>query len=354
MCFFPTSPPALTLDMLAGDYSVPGMIVSSLTTPFAYLPAAATYTAMTPQVSTTLPAMVEDGRYSTVPTLMSLPLSVAKRVRAGNVVVRQVWAHNLQEELELIESLLHRFRYAAVDTEFPGTVYRPTMPAYALTTEKKYALLKANVDELHLIQIGLTLFDAAGRLPDLRRGGVQYVWEFNFREFDLRRHRHAPESIALLRAKGVDFNRMRRDGIDAAAFGPKLRKLLRGGLGDAGVITFSGAYDLAYLVKLMLGRGYKLPASTAAFESVVKAMIRKRLYDVKEMARRCPRDVDLRGGLDRVAAKLDVPRAVGEAHQAWSDSLLTCQTFMKMRERYFYGEDDLTTVAGVVPGITAC
>jgi CCR4-NOT transcription complex subunit 7/8 len=353
MCFPPKLPPALTVDMLVGEHYVPVTITSSLTTPFAFSPATATYTAMTPQVSTTLPAMVADGQYWTVPALMSLPLPLARST--GNVVVRPVWAHNLREEVELIESLLHRFRYAAVDTEFPGTVYRPKVPPYALTTEKKYALLKANVDELHLIQLGITLFDAAGRLPDLGTGGgVQYVWEFNFREFDVRRHRHAQESIALLRTKGVDFDRTRRDGIDAAAFGPRLRKLLRGGLGDAGVITFSGAYDLAYLVKMMLGRGYKLPAAPPAFESVVKAMIRKNLYDVKEMARRCPSDIDLHGGLDRVAGKLDVRRAVGEAHQAGSDSLVTCQMFIKIRDRYFVDDDDLTSVAGVVAGITAC
>jgi CCR4-NOT transcription complex subunit 7/8 len=354
MCALPNSPPALTIDVLFGDRYVPVMITSSPTTPFAFSPATATYTPMTPQVSTALPAMMmADGQYWTHPTVMSLPMAKSTARAAGNVVVRSVWAHNLREEVELIESLLRRYRYAAVDTEFPGTVYRPKVPTYALTAEKKYALLKANVDELHLIQLGLTLFDAAGRLPDLGTG-VQYVWEFNFREFDVRRHRHAQESIALLRSKGVDFDRTRRDGIDAAAFGPRLRKLLRGGLGDAGVITFSGAYDLAYLVKMMLGSGYKLPATPAEFESVVKAMIRKRLYDVKEMARRCPRDVDLRGGLDRVAGKLDVRRAVGEAHQAGSDSLLTCQTFIKIRERYFVGDDDLTTVAGIVAGITAC
>ncbi|XP_044456819.1 probable CCR4-associated factor 1 homolog 11 [Triticum aestivum] len=334
MCFIPNSPRAMTLDVVGGKESAPVMI-GSLATPFAFLP----------EVSTTIPALVANGRWM-LPALMSLP---------GNVVVRPVWAHNLQDEVELIESLLPRFRYAAVDTEFPGTVYRPKVPAYALTEEKKYALLKANVDGLHLIQLGLTLFDAAGRLPDLGTGGaVQYVWEFNFREFDVRRHRYAPESIELLRVKGVDFDRTRREGIDGAALGPRLRKLLRGGLGDAGVITFSGTYDLAYLVKLMLGRGYKLPVTPAQFESVVKAMVRKRLYDVKEMARRCPGDVDLRGGLDRVAGKLDVRRAVGEAHQAGSDSLLTCQAFMKIRERYFVDDHELTTLAGVVAGVTVC
>ncbi|KQK20708.1 hypothetical protein BRADI_1g56180v3 [Brachypodium distachyon] len=277
--------------------------------------------------------------------------------RPGSVAVRSVWAHNLEEELALISSLLPRFRCAAVDTEFPGTVYRPTVPAYALTPEKRHALLKANVDALHLIQLGLTLFDSSGRLPQLQnRTKTQYaVWEFNFREFDVRRDRHAPESIALLRAKGVDLRRTREEGLDAAQFGPRLRKLLRAGLGAAGLVTFSGAYDVAYLVKMMLGTGYRLPASPEAFQGVVRAMLRKRLYDVKEMARRCgSAGGDLRGGLDSLAAKLGVPRAVGEAHQAGSDSLLTCQAFIEIKERFFANDDDeLATVAGVVAGITA-
>ncbi|TVU41633.1 hypothetical protein EJB05_15168, partial [Eragrostis curvula] len=130
----------------------------------------------------------------------------------------------------------------------------------------------------------------------------------------------------MLRAKGVDFCRAARDGVDsAAAFGPRLRKWLRAkaGLGRAGLVTFSGGYDMAYLVKAMFGAGYKLPATAMEFEAVAGALLRRRrVFNVKEMARRCP-GADLRGGLDCVAAKLGVARAVGEAHQAGSDNLLT-------------------------------
>ncbi|KAL5198574.1 hypothetical protein ABZP36_002086 [Zizania latifolia] len=270
----------------------------------------------------------------------------------GNVVVRSVWAHNLAEEFELIESLLPRFRYVAVDTEFPGTVHRPDVPAYLLSSAEQYKLIKANVDNLHLVQLGLTLFDDDDRLPDFGTGGaVQVVWEFNFREFDVLHHPHAPESIAMLRKKGVDFSRTRRHGVDAAAFGARLRKWLRAGLGRAGVITFSGNYDLAYMLKTMYGGGYKLPTTAAQFENVAKSAVGKMLYDVKEMARHCPSD--LRGGLELVAGKLGVRRVVGEAHQAGSDSLLTCQTFIKMRECYF-GDGKLTNVAGMITGMTAC
>uniref|UniRef100_K3ZZU4 poly(A)-specific ribonuclease n=1 Tax=Setaria italica TaxID=4555 RepID=K3ZZU4_SETIT len=281
-------------------------------------------------------------------------LATARQIPAPRVEVRQVWAHNFDAEAKLIESLLPKFRYAAVDTEFPGTVYRPAGAAYMLTPERRYELLKQNVDALDLIQLGLTLFDSGGRLPSLGGGGggpARCVWEFNFREFDVRRHRHALESIAMLRAKGVDFDRTRRHGVDAAAFGPRLRKWLRAGLGRAGIVTFSGGYDLAYLVKVIYGPGYELPGTAAQFEGVARSLLRRRLFDVKEMARLCP--ADLRGGLDSVAGKLNVGRAVGEAHQAGSDSLLTCHTFMKMRESYFDDDGKLAVVAGVLTDITA-
>uniref|UniRef100_A0A0E0LHK8 poly(A)-specific ribonuclease n=1 Tax=Oryza punctata TaxID=4537 RepID=A0A0E0LHK8_ORYPU len=334
--------------------------MSSLSTLFSYdsPPGTAKYAAAlaspSQQVSTTMPELETEGELKTLPAPMTIETAAAAR-SPGIVKVRSVWAHNLNEEVKLIESLFTSFRFAAVDTEFPGTVHRPSAPAYTLTRKQKYALLKKNVDELHLVQLGLTLFDADGRLPDLGTGGaVHYVWEFNFREFDLRRHAHASESIALLRSKGVDFDMTRQDGVDAAAFGSRLGKWLRAGLGRAGLVTFSGAYDLAYMLKMLYGGGYRLPGDAATFEFVVKTVIGKTLYDVSKMARHCPGD--LRGGLECVAGKLDVRRAVGEAHQAGSDSLLTCQMFMRMKERYF-DQAALATVAGINLGcliFTSC
>lgn len=39
--------------------------------------------------------------------------------------VREVWNDNLDEELEMIRSIVDEYPYLAMDTEFPGIVARP-------------------------------------------------------------------------------------------------------------------------------------------------------------------------------------------------------------------------------------
>jgi len=79
-------------------------------------------------------------------------------------------------------------------------------------------------------------------------------------------------------------------------------------VGRAGGITASGGYDLAYLLKMMLGPRFRMPTSAAEFEVVARALLRRhRVFDVREMARLCPSD-DLHRGLDSVAAKLNATR----------------------------------------------
>ena len=59
------------------------------------------------------------------------------------------------------------------------------------------------------------------------------------------------------------------------------------------------------------------------------------MYDVKYLMKSCK---NLKGGLQELANELEVQR-IGPQHQAGSDSLLTGQTFFKMKEMFF--EDDI-------------
>ncbi|ONM33862.1 hypothetical protein ZEAMMB73_Zm00001d041862 [Zea mays] len=113
-----------------------------------------------------------------------------------------------------------------VDTEFLGTVYRPAGPAYKLELAERYRLLRCNVDALHPVQLGLTLFDAGCVLSSGHDGATRYVWQFNFRDFDVRQHRHVVESVAALQSRGVDLDWTRQYGVAAvAAFGLRLQDL---------------------------------------------------------------------------------------------------------------------------------
>ncbi|PKU85959.1 putative CCR4-associated factor 1 like 11 [Dendrobium catenatum] len=73
------------------------------------------------------------------------------------------------------------------------------------------------------------------------------------------------------------------------------------------------------------------------FIALTKWYFGGRIYDVKCLIRRCD---GLYGGLEKVAEKLDVKRAEGKAHQAGSDSLLTCEVFLRMKKIYFGPADD--------------
>ncbi|CAL9781211.1 unnamed protein product [Musa acuminata subsp. burmannicoides] len=82
-----------------------------------------------------------------------------------HLVVRSVWAWNLEYEFSIIASLVDRFSYVAFDTEFPGFLYRTRRPHRLLPPSLRYAFLKANVDKMELVQLGPHLFDAFGDLP---------------------------------------------------------------------------------------------------------------------------------------------------------------------------------------------
>ncbi|GFQ07469.1 probable ccr4-associated factor 1 homolog 11 [Phtheirospermum japonicum] len=205
-----------------------------------------------------------------------------------------------------------------MDTEFPGTVFHPDgVPVHLRSTlppTSFYRVMKKNIDALNLIQIGLTLSDADGNLPTFGTRS-QFVWEFNFRDFDYESDLQNPDSISLLERQGIDFLKNKRIGIDSRHFA-----MLFGasGLGPSSFygrvmwVTFHGHYDFGFLIKIL-----------------VKGFFGPFVFDVKNMIRL----FGLHGGLDRVAESLSLERLAGKSHQAGSDSLLTMHVFLSLRKR---------------------
>lgn len=73
---------------------------------------------------------------------------------------------------------------------------------------------------LKLIQLGLTFTDQEGNLPLI--GNHYCIWQFNFREFNLKEDMYAQDSIELLKQSGIDFQANEERGIDVQRFGELL------------------------------------------------------------------------------------------------------------------------------------
>lgn len=238
---------------------------------------------------------------------------------------------NLNDEFQLIRGIVDDYPYVAMDTEFPGIVLRP-VGNFKTSSDYHYQTLKANVDLLKLIQLGLTFSDEDGNLPTC--GTDKYcVWQFNFREFNVVDDVFANDSIELLRQSGIDFKRNNEEGVDASCFGELL--MSSGIVLNPNVhwVTFHSGYDFGYLLKLLTCQN--LPETQAGFFNLIN-MYFPTVYDIKHLMKFCN---SLHGGLNKLAELLDVER-IGICHQAGSDSLLTACTFRKLKESFFNGSTE--------------
>ena len=259
--------------------------------------------------------------------------------QSDSVIIREVWADNLEEEFALIRDIVDDYPYLAMDTEFPGTVVSPAGD-FKTYPEFLYCTLKSNVDILNLIQLGFTFSDQDGNLP--RCGTDKHcIWQFNFREFNLDTDKFSLDSIKLLQQSGIDFKKNNEKGIDAQAFG---ELIMSSGIvmnDNVQCVTFHGAYDFGYILKLLTGR--QLPPTLAGFFDLINIFF-PTVYDIKHLMKFC----GLFGGLNKLAQLLDVKRT-GVCHQAGSDSLLTWCAFMKLRQRFFNGS--IENYTGVLYGL---
>lgn len=227
-----------------------------------------------------------------------------------------------------------------------------------------YQTIRANVDMLKIIQLGITLWSSEGELPpptpnvEGPLGRMNYnnallptpcTWQFNFK-FSLEDDMYAEDAVALLKKSGVDFEKSAEMGIDPAVFGSLL--VTSGLVTDRNVtwLSFHSGYDFGYLVKIMF------PAAMSEREEQFIEFVRTffpRIWDIKFLFRHAQRQAQrgvlgqqgtniinalgTRSGLSDIAEELQCSR-VGTSHTAGSDAWLTGLVFWQMRQKLFNGQ----------------
>lgn len=203
------------------------------------------------------------------------------------VGIREVWAHNLEDEFALIREVVQHYPFVAMDTEFPGVVSKP-IGTFTSNSEYLYQIMRCNITMLKIIQIGLTFMNSEGKKPE-----NICTWQFNFR-FNLNEDMFAQESIELLTNSGIQFNKHDQEGIDPTEFAVLL-------IGSGVVLSdniswlsFHSGYDFGYLLKLLTDQ--PLPKKESEFFELLKIYF-PRVYDLKYLMKSTK---DLKGGLQEV------------------------------------------------------
>ena len=245
-----------------------------------------------------------------------------------------VYEDNFISEIKRIGKYLKQYSYIGMDTEFPGVVF----PCQKNTSDFYYQYIKTNVDKLNLIQLGITLTNSKGERPPNTS-----TWQFNLK-FDKDREDHSTESISLLENCGINFNRLKKEGIPYELFG---EYLLNSGMvlnENLTWISFNGLSDFAYLLKSLTGD--YLPDTVEDFNEIMKIYF-PNAYDIKYLIKE---NEIYKGGLNKIAKELNIERH-GEVHQAGSDSLVTSQVFLKLIENNSINRNDLNFGKNILFGI---
>ncbi|ORY70074.1 ribonuclease H-like domain-containing protein [Pseudomassariella vexata] len=300
--------------------------------------------------------------------------------------IRDVWKHNLNEEIAILRELIDEYSFVAMDTEFPGIVGRP-MGNFLDKSDYHYQTLRVNVDMLKIIQVGIAIFNDKGETPPARpsadsadvsptvrkylatHGSLPYAWQFNF-HFDIKEDMANQSSIESLQQAGIDFEKLERDGIDPNAFAALMTTSGLVSFEEVKWLSFHGGYDFGYFTKCLMDE--ELPNDGTRFDSLMKIWF-PTTYDVKHLLKyaiklhsngRLPstdpsvpeilQKFEIKSGLEAAAETFKIKR-VGAAHQAGSDSLLTGKIFFSLREKIFNGtipDDQIGKTWGLSVGVS--
>jgi CCR4-NOT transcription complex subunit 7/8 len=277
-----------------------------------------------------MPLYSPDFGYAPVPMLPPPP---------PGVPVRAVWADNLDAELNALSFFAERTRCVAVTLHYPGVIHgADARDPNLLTADERYAILNENVDALKPLQVGLAILTHEDCLA---------AWEFNLSDFHPDVDPCAARSVAYLTGRGLNADEHSQNGFPVARLTTALRSC--GLIGRRGVswITYTGAYHVAYLVKIVTG-GNQLPDNLAGFVATVRWCLGEDVYDVARLARDSP---DVPVGLERIANTFGLRKPLLSPQLAGTGSVHALEAFMILRSRVFHG--NVTEYRGVLYGLHA-
>ena len=264
---------------------------------------------------------------------------LSENSQENNPCIKEVYASDLKTELKKIKSIIDKkeYIYIGMDTEFPGTVYNLDN----FTNDFYYKTLKMNVDSTKLIQLGITLTNKNGEFP---KDYPYHTWQFNFK-FDIEKDKYSEESINLLKSNGIDFKKLKEDGIEH-------KKFVNGLFNSALVlnpevkwISYQGSYDFAYLLKIL--RNDNLPEEEKEFIKTLKLYFPE-FYDVRMLIK--DNDFYFHGGLNRLISNLGIERK-GINHQAGSDAIATVEAFHQLIENETITKEKIKQFKNALYGI---
>ena len=248
----------------------------------------------------------------------------------------EVYKENFLKEINILSELLEDYNYIGMDTEFPGTVFSINN----MSEDFYYKSLKTNVNKLKLIQLGITIMNEKGEYP---KNYPYHTWQFNL-EFDKNIDKYHPTSMNLLKQSGIDFEKLKKRGINHKIFAEYLMTSNLVLNPDIKWVSFQGSYDFGYLLRLLLGK--ELPEKEEDFIDLLDLYFMN-YYDIRMLVKGYQ---NMQGGLNRLADQLKVQR-MGTIHQAGSDSMLTLDVFFKLIQGGYINENKLKELKNIIHGI---
>jgi CCR4-NOT transcription complex subunit 7/8 len=254
-------------------------------------------------------------------------------------------------EMSVIRALLPLYPYVTVHAEHAaaggddggdedGRVVLPRCVRLEnLPPASRYALAKIDVDGYPLLQLGITLCDAHGRLPALRTpwGGAtaESVWQIAVFPGRDTSSGGGPATTTLTALAYALFTS---------------RVVSHDTWGKVTWVAHGGLYHLGFLLKVLTS-GAPMPDTKEEFLAKLRSYLGGKVFDVRYVAARLPATVSLKGPLAYLAALLGAPAAAArEPWQAGEKSLAACQVFMRIKG-LFFAWDGLDMHAGRIHGL---